>query len=662
MTLQQEDAIYDFLDIMSDPFELDTIMAYIRFVNIKRTGVSADEVRDFINSRKLAFSLGSQKWISRRGFFETLPFVISPSRLELLNGILIPGHRCVPFANPNILPHEYIFLWKGADIPHTTTEGEPDEFYPYYNIFGEEYAPQYIARDNPENEESFLSDPYDDPAEVSIHTFDMRNIYRETSFVPGDRFIVRTIDWNKGVFSLEKADAKDWDQAGLDTWLESAELGFQNSFHYLGPGSSTDEQIAYAYWYGGERMARIPAYSLEEFLYEKTECIEITHYGIETRFWHAGREIPDMKCLDGLQPRPGKTPMEKFLYVKKFPVSLFVLQAFIRDFFYREQSDLSPLIDRIIPHTAKKNSKERKVLEEYINEELRKLQESYSPFINKSTNPIRQRAGELLTAIIELALRLENESINPSWLPRQTYIILSQILNHAANIMEDLDSDESLKTESLINELEAIDNSIDSMIETYEDIKKQIEEALESFRRNMFSIVKAKDGEKGEWLLQLGIGGTEIWRRIILPEESSLDYLHMIIQNIFGWENTHGYRFSSELILDNRISIGELGNKKLAEFLYEYGSKWTVKIMLLTRFPVSGEKPVRCVAGEGAAPPETTGGPLRFRRFIMALSGINTEERHKAGLELGRDFRPDVFDMDICNQNLLYALEKKNEF
>ena len=676
MTLQQEDAIYDFLDIMSDPFDLDMIMAYIRFVTTRLSGLSGEEVSFFLNNRRLAFNMGKKKWMSRRGFFENLQFVICPSRLELLNGILIPGHRCVPFANPNLLPHEYGFQWKGEDIPKTTTEGDPEEFYPYYSIYGEEYAPQYVARDNPENEQAFFSDPYDDPQEVSIHTFDMRNIYRETSFVPGDRFIVRTVDWNKGVFSLEKADQKDFSREDLYAWLMAAEKGFLNSINYIGPGSSTDEQIAYAYWYGGERMIQVPAYSLEEFLYEKTDNIEITHYGIETRFWHAGREINDMKKLDGIQPRPGKTPIEKLLYVKKIPLSAFVLEAFIRDLFYRGElnssSLLSSLTDRIIPKAAIKKTRERKILEDYIKEELHKLHANYSPFINQEINPIRQRAGELLTAIIDLAIRLDNENMDPSWLPKQTYIILSQILSHAVNIMEDMDTDETIKQKNQHSdsiksevykdiELQALDNSIDSMIETYEDIKSQIEESLENYRKNRFSIVKTEENDKGEWLIQLGIGGTEVWRRIILPEHLRLDDIHNIIQMVFGWKNTLQYYFSAETILDGKLSLKELGDKKLIEILYEYGSKWTVKIMLLTRYSIDTEKPVRCVAGENAAPPEAINGPLRFRRFISALSSINinNEERQKASIELGRDFKQDYYNLDALNRELSLIMEKK---
>ena len=208
MTFSQEDALYDFLENIAEPFDLETVVSYLRMIDIKRIANLADEVKELINMRNLAFNIGSKKWISRRGFFENIPFIISPTRLELLNGILIPGHRCLPFANPMLLPHELTFLWKNSEIPFTTTEGEPEEFYPYYSIYGEEYAPQYIAKDNLENEKAFNCDPYEDPPEVAITTLDMRNIYRETSFVPGDRFVARTLEWKKGVFSLTQVSEK----------------------------------------------------------------------------------------------------------------------------------------------------------------------------------------------------------------------------------------------------------------------------------------------------------------------------------------------------------------------------------------------------------------------------------------------------------------------
>jgi hypothetical protein len=194
MTINQEDALYDFLENVTEPFTLDDICAFVRLVDPKHSNRLNAETASFIETRHMAFPLEGKRWISRRGAFERVRFVINPTRLEIANGILIPGHRLLPFANPVLLPQEYRFRWKAAnsrissEIPYTTAESPPEDFYPFYTLYGEEYAPQYVARDNPENEAAFNLDPYDDPCEVSIHTLDMRNIYRECAFVPGDHF------------------------------------------------------------------------------------------------------------------------------------------------------------------------------------------------------------------------------------------------------------------------------------------------------------------------------------------------------------------------------------------------------------------------------------------------------------------------------------------
>ncbi|MDR0596934.1 MAG: hypothetical protein LBG14_00295 [Treponema sp.] len=199
MNENQEDALYEFLDNHQAPFTLDDVTSFIRLLDTSRNSYLAEEIAAFIDSQNLAFRVEEERWVSRRGFFEPLRFVISPTRWELRNGILVPGHRCVPFANPVLLPQEYRFFYKGKQIPFSSITGPPEEFYPYYTIFGEEYAPQYVARDNPINEKAFTNDPYDDPPDVSVQTLDMRNLYRELALVPGDRFVVRTLDWKKGL-------------------------------------------------------------------------------------------------------------------------------------------------------------------------------------------------------------------------------------------------------------------------------------------------------------------------------------------------------------------------------------------------------------------------------------------------------------------------------
>ena len=661
MTINQEEALYDFLDNADRIFDLDEVVRYINKAASGQINRLSMEVEAFINLRNLAFTAGKRRWVSRRGCFEKLPFVISPTRLELVNGILIPGHRCVPFANIGLLPQEYAFFWQGSAIPFTTTEGPPEEFYPYYSVFGEEYAPQYVARDNSENEAAFNEDPYDDPPEVSIKTLDMRGIYREAAFVPGDRFLVKTLDWKKGEFGLEKVGQNEWAQEDLDKWLTSAESGFEDSFEKMGPASCTEEQIAYAYWYGPSRMREVPAYALEDYLYEKTEKVEIAAFGIESRFWYAGREIPDQKELDTGSIRPDITPVEAILYNLRIPASEYVVQSYVRDSLYREDGDVDLIMERLIPARVNIDSLDRDFITEYVESVLEDFREFYNLFTDKAMGPIRQRAGELHTAVIDLAARLTKGEIDLAWLPRHTFVVLSQIQNHTANVMEDLDADESPPDA----ELEALDGSLDSMIETYEDLKELIEEAMDSFRRNKLAVVRpgSASGTVNERLLQLSIGGADIWRRIIIPDTCTLAELHEIIQSVFKWRNTQAYKFRTEKIQemesDTKIEALEAGD--INEMLYEYGTRWAVRVMILSAYETHGLRPVRCVAGAGAPPPESIDGPLKFKRALIALESGNDLERLSARQQLGLEFVPDEFNLEACNRNLNARFQSKGD-
>jgi hypothetical protein len=663
MTINQEDALYDFLENVTEPFSLDDITAFIQMVEPKRHNRLSAELSSFIDTRRIAFSLGGKRWISRRGCFEGLRFVINPTRTELLNGIFIPGHRCLPFANPILLPQEYSFLWKGEPIPVTTTEGAPEDFYPYYVLFGEEYAPQYVARDNPDNEDAFNCDPYEDPPEVSIHTLDMRNIYREMSFVPGDKFAVSTVDWKEGIFALEKIGKNAFSQTDLDAWLAAAEEGFRQSFEFLGPASSTEEQITFAYWFGGLRMRSLPAYTLEEFLWDKTEHIEVVPYGIETRFWYAGKDIPDRRDLEGVRTLPDRTLIEEILYRAGVPVSEYVVQSFVRDALYRNDPDIDRIIERIIPGSAPLRARDKEYLADYIREVLKEFSATYSRFTDSAMGAIRQRVGELHTAVIELASQLQKGDSglarrspvrSISALPRHTFVVLSQIQGHAASVLEDIDTDEAPPQ----SELEAMDNSLDSMIDTYEDLKELINESMESFRKNNISLFKQNEGDSWR-TVQISLGGTEVWRRLVLPESFTLGELKTLIQSLFSWNgegtfNLETYR-DAPVLLQSDLTIGELSGRRTNEFLCEFGNKWTVKIILLARYQAEPGEGIRCVAGAGAAPPRFIDGPLRFRRFISALELGSDSERRLSLNELGREYDPEGFDLDSCNQSLRNA-------
>ncbi|GHV84242.1 hypothetical protein AGMMS50212_15820 [Spirochaetia bacterium] len=665
MTSEQEDALYHFLDERIEPFTLkDAAMASMS-KDYRKFGRLQNIIAGILSIRRLAFPMPDGFWLSRNGCFLKCRFVISPSRLELLNGILIPGHRCIPFANPFVLTQDYKFFYEGSEIKMSVSEGSPEEFYPFFSLYGEEYAPQCIARESPENEIAFNSELDEDPVEVSVNTLDMRSIYREASFVPGDRFLVTVKDWKNCCFDLERVEKGAWKKSDLDEWLKAAEEGFKKSFDAIGAGMSTEEQIAWAFFFGGSRMRDVPAYSLEDFLYDKTDKIDVTNFGLESRFWSAGKEIPDYKQLEGIKTQTDETPIERLLFQNNIPISEYVIQAYVRDALFRNDTDIKHIVERIVPPSTGASIWHLNFVADYVVSALKDYENIYSVFTDQKTGPLRQQVAELHTAVINLSSRLKKSGIDYSILPKHTFIILSQIQIYSSGILEELDMDE----EPSEIELDAIDSSMENMIDIFDEIKELIDKSRENFRNNNITLVRPE--EKSSHIrrtVQVSLGGTDIWRRIIVPLNCRLCDMHLIVQAVFSWKEKSGHSWVLEYMLDDslidstgavkeNITLADLNSRCINEINYEYGRYWTVKLIISPCNDMT-IKDIQCIAGSSAAPPEQVEGPLRLRRFILALERTDEKEKASAVEVLGKNFEPDKFDINECNKNIKSIIYK----
>ncbi|MDR2491455.1 MAG: plasmid pRiA4b ORF-3 family protein [Spirochaetaceae bacterium] len=670
MTSEQEDAVYEFLDTRSEPFTLKEIIRFVKSKDNYRVNQLPLQIPKLIDTRRLAFTVEDAKWITRRGVFTGARFTIRPTRLELLNGILIPGHRCIPFANPAVQFKDYKFRWQGKTIEMGASEGEPEEFYPYFALLGEEYAPQYVYREAPENEELYNANMFEDPSEVSLNTLDMRQVYRESGFSPGDLFVVTLADWLSCTFDIERVPKDTWPQSALDAWMKLAEESFFKSFEQFGPCGCTEEQIAFAFYLGGGRMRDVPAYSPEDFLLEKTYKIELAPFGMESRFWYAGKEIPDYPRLQGIMTQTDQTPVERILHDMNIPISEFVIQSYLRDYIYRKADDLAKLVESIFPRILNVKSFDFEYLANYIIECLDDFSTHYPSPSERKIGLSRQRACELHSATIELAHSLEKGSVDKTWLPSHVFILLSQIQVHTACLLEDFNMDEEVEDE----DIEAIDNSLDNMIDTYTEIKEAIHTAIDNYRHSNLQLVKNTSGstDAPKRIMQFSIGGTGVWRRAAVQSDTPLHELRNIIFAVFGWQGKLPSRFTASHAQDSALfdddesinideTIESLRRENINELTLEYNEHWNIKIFNLSGHETpeaeNGGDFAVCIAGEGVAPAESIDGPLRFRRYLSAVSTGKETEQKEAQKALGKNYLETDFNIDECNKNLrsLYA-------
>ena len=194
-------------------------------------------------------------------------------------------------------------------------------------------------------------------------------------------------------------------------------------------------------------------------------------------------------------------------------------------------------------------------------------------------------------------------------------------------------------------------------------------------------------------VLKITLLGSEpaIWRRVEVHSGLTLDDLHIVIQNVFEWTNSHLYQFlvppggkltqtamrqatyyhtmppdpvfRGAMREDPRADqalVGQVINSQQKQLVYEYdmGDSWEHLVKVEKRTPGGDQDHVPvCLAGENAAPLDDMGGIDGYYHWIDSLRD-KTSDMHEEAVEwLGEDFDPGRFDLAEVNWRLKQAFK-----
>jgi hypothetical protein len=162
-----------------------------------------------------------------------------------------------------------------------------------------------------------------------------------------------------------------------------------------------------------------------------------------------------------------------------------------------------------------------------------------------------------------------------------------------------------------------------------------------------------------------------IWRRIVVPENTTLLKLHDILQIVMGWEDYHLHLFTLDgenygdpaddeygflgTMPEENYRLSELIHGEGQRFVYEYdfGDGW-IHVLRVEKIGPAREGvsyPV-CMAGRRACPPEDVGGIGGYARFLEAIHDPDDPEHDEYLLWAGGEFDPEEFDLEAVNEQL----------
>lgn len=465
-----------------------TLKEFIMYLNYLDVSITKEEAEEIIDGSSYVFPLARGKYITRAAVFTNKYFSFVLTKEEIENKCFVPGHRCMPFVDPDIISCSLIFKYKNEILSKRTKEFSKEFALEHFSLYGEEYEAQYIANDFGMRDFKLSENDYEIPQNVSFCSVDLSEIMKDEELVPGDRIFLKVVNWDEGILEIEpehrskdsKLELTD-DDIERNKWYKTLEKSLLELFKKIGPCGSIEEELAVAFFEHIDDLTQKSCGSIEEFL-KKTKKVSVELFGVETRLWKKGENVPAVGSWNGDIDSNKKAIPENLIY----SVPDFMLDEYIKDFAYQKKNNLNDLLKIIFPKSFYIPDKYREELLLHITNRNDIILKSYNWFADKKIGEIRNRALALYTKISYLVYEIDRTGGKFGSYPQQELVILVQLYTHLSKLIETISYD----PESIVKDYDTISVSIEGMEFNFEDIEGELRNAVFACKKNEFTVVK----------------------------------------------------------------------------------------------------------------------------------------------------------------------------
>ena len=663
--------ILRFVQEQTGPFTVSNLLKRVKRDRLGPTDIGS--VIQTLEATGLVFPYSADEYTPRWAYFEGGRFLVSLTEREITERVLVPGHRFMPFVQPDLAPAELLLARDDESRPlETETYLLPfDEALDFHALYGVENLSTIFAGMDPRNGALFRSS---DPRKENV----ILRAYRLSSLpdkLPHNATLVFEIkDWRAGELSVSLFDADEEREHPVQrqNWTERLDRGFDRCFNYLGLTPRIAEQLAYAFFFAGPTAIQNPPMSVAQYL-DQSDFVGFLRYGGSTRLWRQGEEISDE--IFSAVPEGALSeddPLEALLDELSHPFSAVMVEALLRNAVATETESLEEIVDSFFspPYIEFESVQQEEALIAEIRSRYEEVRSNFESLSEAPKVPLRERILDLVLSLVSWIDEAEElqqlDQVGPETEARELRVAVERaesflrVLNDMKEIPQDLLSD-------LVSELE----KIEAVIETNQHVIDRYLVGDGYLDRNAPS-----DAEPGYTLGTIGDANSvyqlrvslenvepEIWRRILIPDNYTLEALHVVLQESMEWTNSHLHEFyangatygppqfdtdlARNLVAESEHTVASvLGEDGVATYVYDLTSVWRHRIRVERRLPVesaamlmrNGLAP-RCIGGEHHGPPEDSGGPKGFQQM-----------RTDGSLPVGYD--AEEFEEESVNQRL----------
>ncbi len=451
-----EKALRDFISRASNAFTAEEAAEEIAATIKTDAGKIIPEIEEMLAEDNSCLDITGEedlreKYIPRNRFFDKAEFCISPTQDEIDKGILIPGHRFMPFLNPDRAPSDS--LLRPEDSEAVVGKREFKDFSDrkleaYHSLIaGGKTKRSSAKKGNPE-----------------ITVFDLKEIYRKHSFKLGDALLVSAEDSDKGVFrfSILPGSEKHQQLGDIQGWVLRMEEVLVHVLETFGQDIDVQSQLEQAYMADPSMMENVLT-SFEEFLKISGRiCLKPLENGTAVLWLKENKPSSGTKVKPEFSISTGSVEsLDRILEELKAGLQSFEIEAFMRDELYNDRRSIDGVKKRCFAgfELAFTDEAQQIAFDNFLEELWEEVVVDYDRSSDEANGRLRGRALQLMEENIAFMRRLGKLSIMPHRIPKEemlalteTTSVLGQLLNVLNNSGNQFEEDEMERMFGMLEE------------------------------------------------------------------------------------------------------------------------------------------------------------------------------------------------------------------
>lgn len=412
-------------------------------------------------------------FFSRRGLFDKAQFCIRPTAMEIERGILIPGHRFIPFFDRDSAVRLETAGNKPGKIKKIKSTFNFSSLCVYYSLFGMMGMMELLTAENHENIFALMENMKNDGdgvESIGVPVYNFKEFYAANKIVEGDLLLLSIVDYKKNICTVERLpDERLWQAA---KWDSAFAKGMRLNIDMVDQGGGMEPVevfLSRAFFLADHGLLQAPSSLAVNILKGDGFYLAASDAG-GVLIWEKGRKFDLMDPAelydddDELDDDDDDFMTEEdsgFNHLCKamnFSINDEDLAGYMRDELFSGGNNLDNVKKRCFDNRVKRFFPE---LQQMFDEEILAIWKSvtadYNIFRDNPQGKIRKKALELIDVHMAWLRKLDANNITPDRELKKKLIELMQIVGPVSGLVEFLNAEQKLSQKEVNNYCEMLD-------------------------------------------------------------------------------------------------------------------------------------------------------------------------------------------------------------